>query len=262
MDANSTDRTMDIVQDILPGCGRQYGIYHTNGPERYTPMGLMWGYQVGAGNSTGEYLTFIGDDDLCHPSRFSYMVNALEEAPESPCAHSRIHFINGDGTITGSGGGPMNDILHAAVMTPDDPQSIHVTGFSMMFRKWAYYQQQCYTIGSYFWEMATTFRMYALGDLIYVPESILYFRYWDRQGDACTYRGAMEQGYDPNLLSFGKYNYALDIDMREEVSRLGLSTAYLDGGEPVDEDWKVLIGLFVTRFKTEAARRFKDGVVE
>ena len=256
VDGGSTDRTLEYATDVLSGCNREYLIYHTNGPERYTPMGLMWGFQVGAGNSTGQFISFMGDDDLSHPERFRLLVEAIGAAP---VAHSCMYDINERGVIIGGphGGEANEGLYNAVVLRTEDGCPIHVTGFSCMFRKSTYFSQGCYQIGSYFWECATTLRMYAAGDFVFVPDSILYLRYWSRQGKADTYKGAIAAGYDANELMFGEYNYAIDSDMRREVSAAGLSVAYEKDGKPQDLDWSELLGLFVGRHKRMARRRFE-----
>jgi len=256
VDGGSTDKTVECATSILARSGRRYLIYHTNGPERYTPMGLMWGFQVGAGNSTGQFISFMGDDDLSHPERFRLLVEAIGDAP---VAHSLMYDINEhDAIIGGPHGSDANEGLYnAVVLRTDDGCPVHVTGFSCMFRKSTYFSQGCYQIGSYFWECATTLKMYAVGDFVFVPDSILYLRQWSRQGQADTWRGAIAAGYDANELMFGEYNYAIDSDMRREVRRAGLSIAYEEDGKPQNEDWRDLLGLFVGRHKRMARRRFE-----
>lgn len=249
VDGNSSDHTVEISRDILSKSGRKYLMYSTNGPERYTPLGIMWGYLIGAGNSTGEYLSFHGSDDLSNKYRFQLMVDAIGD---NVMAYSSLMYVNNNLDIIGRGNGDSNDAIYQSVMK-GDPIPIHLTGFTTMFKKWAYFKEQSYIVGSYFWECAHTLKLYALGDFIYVPDAIYFFRNSPRQGESASssYTRTEVQGYDYNELHFGKYNYAIDSVMRKKLAEEGIN----DCND--DEHWSKYLGLHIAEWKRRARMRLE-----
>ena len=217
VDGGSTDSTMDIVNGILGPSGRKYLIYHTNGPEAQSSIGLSWPFLVGAGNSTGEYLILHADDDYDHPDRIRLLVKAIGDAP---MAHSTFIMVNRDGRQIGRHGADMNEGLYDAVVNHTEDAFIpHIMLYAGMCQKHLYFSERCYILGKNFWEAIHTVKLYGIGDLVYVPESIMYMREWSgqtsRMGSA-TDLLVTESGYDKNELHMGKYNYALDSVLRDE----------------------------------------------
>lgn len=249
VDGNSSDHTVEIANDILSKSGRLYLLYNTNGPERYTPLGIMWGFLVGAGNSTGEYLTFHGSDDLSHHNRIKSMVDSIGD---NVMAYSELVYIDDNNNTRGHGNADSNDSIYRSVMK-GDASPIHITGFSTLFRKWAYFSEMSYTVGSFFWECAHTLKMYAVGDFIYVPGSPYYFRISDRQKGAASgsHDRTDAQGYDYNELHLGKYNYAIDSVMRKQLESMGI----VDCDD--DEQWQRYLGLHIVEWKRRARMRLE-----
>lgn len=253
VDGNSTDKSLQIANDMLINSRRPYLVYHTNGPERYTPMGLMWGFLVGAGNSTGEFLTFHAADDASTLNRIQYLVNALKNS-NCVLSYSKTMFINNELKSVGQIAGDKNQDIYNAVMSAD-PTPIHITGVSTLFYKWAYFTERSYQLGSNFWECAHTLKMYAVGDFVFVPDASYLFRVSTEQEAAKneSHSRTELQGYDYNELHLGKYNYAIDSVMKRKIQEEGL----VDCDD--SEQWSKWIGMNVVEWKRMARRRLVNG---
>ncbi len=218
VDGGSSDGTLDIVEDILGPSGRKYMVYHTNGPEAQAPISLLWPHLVGAGNSTGEFLTFHADDDCSHPDRIRLLV---EDIGDAPMAYSRLVNVNEGLHPIGESGSDLNNALYDAVVNrTEETWAPHVCLQLGMCRKELYFSERCYILGMACWEVVHTILMYGIGDLVYVPESVMFYRNWRGQTTmlgAATEDLRVASGYSDDDLTYGKYNYGLTADMRSQM---------------------------------------------
>lgn len=244
VDGKSTDNTVGLCEDILRGSGKPWAIYHTNGPEAETPVGLKWPHLVGAGNSTGEYLIFQADDDFSDSRRVELLVDAIGNAP---MAYSTMIKVNVNGEVIGREGSDINDALYDAVVNhTEDAWAPHICMQQSMCRKELFFSERAYLLGKSFWEVIHTIRMYGIGDLVWAPDSLFYYRHWPGQNTmmgAATDDVRAKMGYTSEEMHMGRYNYALDSTLRNKQ---------------VTHDWDEVLRLTNVEAKRIARQRFDN----
>ncbi len=220
---NVTSATLDRLPDYTYPLGRTR-IYHTNGPNHFTPMGGLWPYLVGAGNSTGEYLSFHSQDDWSEPDRIEKLVAAIGDRS---LAYSNVRHVTDSGATIKISGCDMNEAITAA-LHEDSDFIPHVIFSSSLFRKDVFFRRQAYLIGQYNYEWLITMKMYDKDGFAYVPQPL--YNYMEHAGQ-CSRLGprwpeiVRSTGYHPENIWYGRYNYGempnrdLKAETMERVKR-------------------------------------------
>ena len=76
-----------------PQTGRELKIYHNE-----TNLGSTRNYNLGFGECTGKYCTYVASDDILHPSMISTLVKVLE-TEDADFAYSDMFIVNDAGQI-------------------------------------------------------------------------------------------------------------------------------------------------------------------
>ena len=211
VDDGSTDYTMRDISDKYNLCSLDipFRIYNTNGPNYFTPMGGLWPYIVGAGNSTGEFLSFHSQDDLSHPDRFKKLVGAIGN---KTLVCSNVRHIKPTGNTIKISGCDMSEPLLGAVAT-DDEYLPHIIFSSSMFRNDQFFKRQCYLIGQYDYEKMLGVNLLDKDGVGYVPEELYMYREHQNQASLLGSKwGVIAKSYgyeqgDLNGPEGGKYCY-------------------------------------------------------
>jgi len=234
VDDGSSDSTIDMIRDInlsymaewcihgedYDPAGSPIHLYRTNGPNHFTPMGGLWPYIVGAGNSTGEFLSFHGQDDWSEPRRITELVAAIED---KSLAYSQVRHVDPSGREIKVSGIDVNDQWRE-ILENDSDFVPHLIFSSTLFRKDLFWKRQCYLIGQYNYERLIGMRMFDQGGFAYVEEPLYNYREHPAQASRLGPKWPQivsSTGYDPNDIWYGRYNYG-DIGnqaLREETLR-------------------------------------------
>jgi glycosyltransferase involved in cell wall biosynthesis len=212
----STDRTEEIARDILGRSGRLYGIYNTNGPNAFTPMGLSWVNMVGVGNSTGEWISFFSSDNIMHPNKTERSMNLINEL-SLKYLFATLVLLQEDGiTQMGTYTCPFDcEVMRIAACNPHPDNS----GFGfgglciegMLIRKDIYFRDNIYSyMGLHDMEAAIPYILLRYHDPVIDGNSIIYFRLYNKSlAYNISYDKWIDQGYTPEdvTVRYGKYSY-------------------------------------------------------
>lgn len=218
MDSHDDEESLAVVKETLYSYDVPARVYYTNGPNHFTPMGGLWPYIIGAGNSTGEFLSFHSQDDMSMEPRFERLTAAIGD---KSLAYSKVMHVNAAGDGIRSTGIDVNE-QYNTILNDDTYFVPHLLFSSTMFRKDIFFSRVCYPIGQYNYEKLITMKMFDAKGFAFVDEDLYIYREHDEQ---CSRLGSKWPeivklcGYDPKEIWNGRFNYGniSNKDLREET---------------------------------------------
>lgn len=208
----STDNTNDYIIkaiEYLEEADIPSRYTWTNGPSLYTPMGIQYPMLVGIGLSTGEYWVSCSVDDYFNDEYITMLLAAIgDKAAAYPA--SPLLRIDGEIMPDGFANHDFNDEMYKAIVIGDG-RVPWVRG-PMMVRKDAFYKIGADIVGQVCYEWLLQLKMWAVSDMVYVPEAIYYHTMGNSShvddGDSKRNQKLVENGYDPKEVFIGKYSYS------------------------------------------------------
>jgi glycosyltransferase involved in cell wall biosynthesis len=221
-DGSTDDGLTEVAEYCVANSDISVAVYLTNGPNHFTPMGGLWPYIVGAGNSRGEYLSFHSQDDISHYKRFEKLVEGIGN---HSLVYSDVTHIDTEGHTIKSVTGNINDYFREVIMRDDDGAA-HLLFSSTMFRKDEFFRRQCYLIGQYNYEVLISLKLYDKDGYAYVPDPLYSYR--EHEGQASVLGSKWDDivksiGYEVSDFdrNNGRYTYGYisNRELKEEVRK-------------------------------------------
>lgn len=173
VDDNSPDKTVeDIILHYVDGKKVRYYQTNVSEEERYKTARYATNINTMANSyASGDFLSYLTDDDYYHPERFEKLLDKLESDPKIKIAYCGQFFVDTDGNVS-PGRETFGDIDSAWNLV-DHTSVIHEAELFYEVGGWDNDPGTWAGADAYFWN-----RLTATGNLFYeVAEPLTYKRY-------------------------------------------------------------------------------------